>query len=128
MVLVKRQIQVVQNVKHAKPEPSAASKVKPVSRAKSITIVKVKKRMPAVVLRMKLQIQRLASTVRQVGRQKKAAQNVKHASLGRTVMVVNHAQKDTRGMEPITTLRSADNARRVKRRRRLVVLRVSDGK
>ena len=33
MVLVKRQIQVVQNVKHAKPEPSAASKVKPVSRA-----------------------------------------------------------------------------------------------
>ena len=31
-------------------------------------------------------------------------------------------------MEPITTLRSADNARRVKRRRRLVVLRVSDGK
>ena len=43
-------------------------------------------------------------------------------------MVVNHAQKDTRGMEPITTLRSADNARRVKRRRRLVVLRVSDGK
>jgi hypothetical protein len=114
------------SVNHAKPEPSAASKAKPVSRAKLISIVKVKKKMPMVILQMKVQIQRLASTVRQAGRQKKAAQNVKPVSLGRTVMVVNHARKDTRGMEPITTLRSADNARRVKRRRRLVVLRVSD--
>ena len=111
MVLVKRQIQVVQNVKHAKPEPSAASKVKPVSRAKLITIVKVKKKMPAVVLRMKLQIQRLASTVRQVGRQKKAAQNVKPVALERTVMVVNYAQKDMHGTEPITTQRSAGSVR-----------------
>ena len=128
MVLVKRQIQVVQNVKHAKPEPSAASKVKPVSRAKLITIVKVKKKMPAVVLRMKLQIQRLASTVRQVGRQKKAAQNVKPVALERTVMVVNYAQKDMHGTEPITTQRSAGSVRWAKQQRLWVVLPVNDGK
>jgi len=47
-----------------------ASKAKHVSRAKLISIVKVKKKMPMVILQMKVQIQRLALTVRQAGRQK----------------------------------------------------------
>ena len=58
------------SVNLARLEPSAASKVKPVSRAKLISIVKVKKKMPMVILQMKVQIQRLALTVRQAGRQK----------------------------------------------------------
>ena len=81
------------SVNLARLEPSAASKVKPVSRAKLITIVKVKKKMPMVILQMKVQIQRLALTVRQAGRQKKVVQNVKRVALEHTATAtaVNHA-------------------------------------
>lgn len=68
-----------------------------------------------------------AFIVRQDGHLQRGALNVKRVALVRTVMVVNHAQKDMRGMAPITMLLSADSASWVKRRRRLLVLRVNDG-
>ena len=44
-----------------------------------------------VILRKKVQIQRHALIVRQVGHQKKVVQNVKRVVLGCTVRVVNRA-------------------------------------
>ena len=106
---------------------SAALKVKHVSRARKVSIVKVKEKMTRVNLQLRVQIQRLALIVQQAGHQAKAALNAKRVVLGRTATVVNYAQKDMQGMEPITTRRSVDSARWAKQRRRLVVLLVNDG-
>ena len=58
------------SVNLARLELSAASKVQPAKVVLLVSIVKAKKKMPMVILQMKVQIQRLALTVRQAGRQK----------------------------------------------------------
>ena len=83
--------------------------------------------MVRVDLQQKLQILRDALVVRQDGHPRRGALDVKPAELERTVMAVNRAQKDTQGTEPILTLRSADTASWVRRRRRLVARRVNYG-
>ena len=83
--------QAAQNVSLARQGVSATSKVQPVKVVTSDSIVKVKRKMPMVLLRKKVQIQRHALIVRQVGHQKKVVQNVKRVVLGRTVRVVYRA-------------------------------------
>ena len=63
---------------------SAASKIQSAKIVKSVSIVKVKKKMPMVLLQMKVRIQRRAWTVQQVGRLKQAAPSVNPARLGCT--------------------------------------------
>jgi hypothetical protein len=71
---------------------------------------------------------RRALIARQDGRQGKAVRNVKLAEVEHTVTGANHARKDTQEMEPITMLLNADSATWVKRRPRLVLRHVNDGK
>ena len=57
-----------------------------------VSIVKVKKKTGRVNSQTKVQIQRGALIVQQVGRQKQVARNVEHVELGCSVVVVKIVQ------------------------------------